>query len=132
MLALAVVLTPFALAYAADVVTDWRTRAPEITPGMEHRPMQAALALSTALIALLASLAAKQASRGWRVCAWTVVITVGWLGVGSVTFPDLEASLGTSRGWVAVGWAASFLLAAEGRGYRNRVLRRRNHYARMA
>jgi hypothetical protein len=129
MLFLTAIITPFTLTYASDVVTDWRTRPPEITVGMEHRPMQAALVISTALIALLASLAAKQASRGWRVCAYTVAITVGWLGLGSVTFPDLEASLGTSRGWAAVGWAALFLLATEGRGYRNRVLRRHSETA---
>jgi hypothetical protein len=129
MLVLAGILTPFVLAYASEVVTDWRTRAPEITVGMEHRPMQAALAVSTALIAILASFAAKQASRGWRVNAWTVAVTVGWLGLGSVIYPDLEASLGTSHGWAATAWAGLFLLAAEVRGYRNRVLRRRLHTA---
>ena len=65
---------------------------------MNHYPMQASLAL--AVVGLVALAAVTRC----RLPAWSAGISALWLGIESVAYPDLPASLGTTGGVLTVAW----------------------------
>ncbi|MGO4604495.1 hypothetical protein [Terrabacter sp. 2YAF2] len=101
---LALLGLPAVVAYGAPLVGN--TSDDEVTNGVSHYPTQASLAL--ALVAL-ASLAAVTSS---RLPAWTAAFCGCWLGLESIVYPDVAASLGTVGGAFTVGWSV-LLLAVE-------------------
>ena len=112
---LAVVAVPAALVYGWPLARN-QTLTEDITNGVSHFPMQAALGLAVAGLAVLVALT------GSRLPAWTVGFTAVWLGLESVVYPDLVGSLGTLAGWLAVVWGVLLVAAEE--------LARRRHSAR--
>jgi hypothetical protein len=78
-----------------------------LTNGVSHYPMQASLAL--AVVGLVALAAMTRA----RLPGWTAALAAGWLGVESVVYPDLRASLGATGGALTAGWAALVVVALE-------------------
>lgn len=111
--ALAVVALPAGALYAWSQARGWRGLAPDITFGLDHRPMQAALGLAVPLVAGLAAVALGSRPPLWRVPVWTVAFPAAWLGVESVAYPDHEASLGTVLGIAAAVWGVAFAATAE-------------------
>ncbi|WP_404380518.1 hypothetical protein LL946_10840 [Knoellia locipacati] len=92
--------------YAADMVAGRREGRPptdDITIGLDHWPMQAALAVA---IVLTTGLASTNIS-GWPVPSWTSAVTVMWMGGFSVGYPTHAGSFGTVGGWAAIGWACA-------------------------
>jgi hypothetical protein len=64
-------------------------------------------------VVLLASLIAVANDRSTaRLSVVTLVVTVGWMGIESVVYPHLLGSFGSTWGWLAVGWALTFLAVA--------------------
>jgi hypothetical protein len=108
--ALALVGALGALPYAADMVAAGREGRPpvDVTNGLDHWPVQAALALALPAVAALA--AARRP--GWAVPACTAALSAGWFGALSVAFPDHPASLGAAGGGAAVAWGALLALDA--------------------
>ena len=103
---LAVLGLPAALRYGAPLV-DNTTEVEDITNDVSHYPMQAALAL--AVVGLVALAAVTRS----RLPAWTAAFSALWLGVESVVYPDLPASLGTTGGVLTVAWAVLVVAALE-------------------
>ncbi len=97
-----------ALIYAIRMATS--TVDVERTAGLDHYPIQAALAVAVVLVAAVISVSSELA--GARLATATLVVTVTWIGLESVVYPDRVGSLGTAWGWVAVGWAITFLVLA--------------------
>jgi hypothetical protein len=108
---------PAALRYGARLV-DNTTELEDITNGVSHYPVQAALAL--AVVGLVALTAVTRS----RLPAWTAAFSALWLGVESVVYPDLPASLGTTGGVLTVAWAVLVVAALE-------VARRRRPLSRV-
>lgn len=100
--------------YALDLVRAAREpRFPvDITLGLDHWPVQAALALAVPAVTAVAATGA----RGWPVAAWTAGSSGAGLGAVSVAYPGHAASLGRAGGAGALLWGV--LVAAA-------VLRRR-------
>ena len=124
--ALVVTAAPAALVYAWQQVHDWRaTGSPDITLGLDHRPMQGALGLALLGVAVLAALGAGTRAPGWRVPVWTVVVAACWLGLVSAAYPGLEGSLGRTFGVAVAVWGCAFAALAEApvRGRRTAVAR---------
>ena len=48
-----------------------------------------------------------------RLPAWTAALSAAWLGVESIIYPRLPASLGVTGGVLTVVWALLVLIAAE-------------------
>jgi hypothetical protein len=73
--------------------------------GLDHWPVQSAVAIAAVLIALLAA----GHPSGWRVPMWTVAASVAWFGVVALAEPDLVGSV--NRGWAAamLVWAVAFV-----------------------
>jgi hypothetical protein len=101
--AAAVPLLWFAIEIGANVRAGIRPND-DISLGLSHWPMQAALAL--ALLATAALAAVRQ--RGWQVSAWTVAVGTGWMGVFSVAYPHHAGSFGLLGGTAAILWAVVF------------------------
>lgn len=99
--------------YAWSQAHGWRGLDSDITLGLDHRPMQAALGLAVPLVAALAALAVGSGLPGRRVPVWTVAVTAAWLGVVSLAYPAHSSSLGTGPGAVAVAWGVAFAVTAE-------------------
>jgi hypothetical protein len=96
--------------FAAEMVASSRDGRPptdDITAGLNHWPMQAALALTILSTAGLAAL--RQV--GWQMSAWTVIAGTAWMGGFSVAFPQHAGSFGRPGGWVAILWSALFAVA---------------------
>ncbi|CAA9364019.1 MAG: hypothetical protein AVDCRST_MAG34-2668 [uncultured Nocardioidaceae bacterium] len=108
LLGLAALAAPGCLWYAADMAGDWQSSAPDITIGLDHRPMQAALGLAVLLTSVLAAFGARDRTPGWLVLVSTVVVSVAWLGIESMIYPELSGSLGVVPGACAVCWALAF------------------------
>ena len=107
LLALAVVGLPCALWYAAawvNAVDDdpWRD---DITRGISHYPMQAALALA------LVGLVAVAAFSGSRLVTVLVAVCALWLGGASIAWPHLDGSLGRPGGALLVVWGLAVVAA---------------------
>jgi hypothetical protein len=103
---LAVVGIPVAVGYGAPLIHN-TTYVEDITNGVSHYPMQASLAL--AVVGLVALAAVTRS----RLPAWTAAFSVIWLGVESIVYPHLRASLGTTRGALTIGWGVLVILAVE-------------------
>jgi hypothetical protein len=69
--------------------------------------MQASLAL--AVVGLVALAAVTRS----RLPAWTAAFSAVWLGVESVVYPDLKASLGTTGGALTAAWGVLVVAAVE-------------------
>ena len=108
-LALCVVLAAVpALDYAGRMAS--RPVDVEKTVNLDHYPIQAALGVAVVLLASLIAVADDRSTA--RLSIATLVITVGWMGVESVVYPDRLGSFGSTWGWLAVGWALTFLAVA--------------------
>ena len=111
MLLIALASLPAAALLAWDTIAGAREGRPpqdDITWGLNHWPMQAALTLALPLLAALASVEL----RGWRVTAYTTAAGAAWLGCLSVVYPAHAGSLGRAGGWVALVLATSFVAAS--------------------
>lgn len=117
---MAVVAAPGCLLYAVDMVQALHERRPpvSITMGLDHWPMQAALAVAVVLIAGAVAVGTSHGWAGTLVSAWTVAATATWLGALSVVYPDHAGSLGTVGGALAVAWGLSFGVLAVLRQHR--------------
>ncbi len=96
--------------FAAEMVASAREgRYPndDITVGLNHWPMQAALPLTMVAAAGLTALR----QSGWQVSAWTVVAGTAWMGVFSVAYPHHAGSFGLPGGSGAILWSALFAAA---------------------
>jgi hypothetical protein len=82
----------------------------EITWNLDHYPIQAGLGIAVVLIAAVIAVANR--SPGGRLATVTLVLTVTWIGLESVVYPHRVGSLGTTWGWLATGWAVTFLVLA--------------------
>lgn len=103
---LALIGLPAAVVYGAPLIRN-TAETEDITNGVSHWPMQASLAL--AVVGLVAVTAV---TRG-RLPAWTAALSALWLGVESVVYPDLQASLGAGDGILSAAWAVLVLAAVE-------------------
>jgi hypothetical protein len=101
--AAAVPLVWFAIEIGVDVRAGLRPND-DITAGLSHWPMQAALALAILATAALAALR----QRGWQVSAWTVAVGTGWMGILSVAYPHHAGSFGLLGGSAGILWAVLF------------------------
>lgn len=98
-------------AYAVAMVKAARSGVPDdITWGLGHLPMQAALGMS---VPAAAGLAAVVRGPGRRVCAWTAGVSASWLGAVSVIYPAHLGSLGRTWGFAAVAWGLVFISVVE-------------------
>jgi hypothetical protein len=113
--ALAIIALPAAMAYGAPIIAN-TTVVEDNTNGVSHYPMQASLALAVVALVALAAV-----TRG-HLPAWTAAFSACWLGVESVLYPHLDASLGTIGGSLAVGWAVVVVFAFD-------LARRRTRHA---
>jgi hypothetical protein len=97
------------LGYASASAASARSAEPpqEITLGLDHWPIQSALAIAVVLVSGLAA----TLPRGSMTPTWTVGIAAAWLGVVAWVNPDLAASM--SRPWAtaALAWAVAFVIA---------------------
>lgn len=112
---LALLGLPVAVAYGTPLIRNTND-VEDITNGVSHYPMQASLALAVVGLVALAAITRS------RLPAWTAAISALWLGVESVVYPDLRASLGTTGGALTAGWAGLVIAAVE-------VARRRTSYS---
>jgi hypothetical protein len=80
-------------------------RHPDQTWGLNHWPIQSALAIGIVLAAALVA----TFPRGWVVPAWSVGVCAIWLGVVSWIYPGLDASLGRAWATAAVAWGLAFV-----------------------
>lgn len=103
---LAVVAVPAAAAYGFGLLRNTVVEE-DITNGVSHWPMQASLAL--AIVGLVGLAAVTRA----RLPGWTAAFAGLWLGIESVTYPNLFASLGHTGGLLTVGWAVLVVVALE-------------------
>jgi hypothetical protein len=100
---------------AVVLAVDWveaarRGRPPvDITNGLDHWPMQAALVLAIVAVAVVA---AGRPIDG-RLPAWCAGGSAAWLGGMSVAYPDHAGSLGGVLGVAAVLWGAAFVAVGE-------------------
>ena len=106
LLLLAVVALPAAVVYGHPLARN-TTDLEDITNGVSHYPMQAALGLA---VVGLVGLAAVSRS---RLPAWTAAFSAVWLGVASMVYPDLAASLGATGGGLIVVWGVLVAVAVE-------------------
>jgi hypothetical protein len=97
---------PAAVAYGAPLIGN-ATDVEDITNGVSHYPMQASLGYAVVGVVALAAVTRS------RLPAWTVAFAVAWLGVESVVYPHLPASLGTVGGALAVAWAVLVVVAVQ-------------------
>lgn len=97
---------PAAVGYGAPLARN-TTDVEDITNGVSHYPMQASLALAVVGLVALAAV-----TRG-RLPAWTAAFSAVWLGVESVVYPDLKASLGTTGGALTAAWGVLVVAAVE-------------------
>jgi hypothetical protein len=106
LLLLTLVAAPVAVVYGEPLARN--TVLPEdITIGVSHFPMQASLAL-----AVVAGVGLAAVTRS-RLPAYTAALTAVWLGVESVAYPDLTASLGSVGGWLSAAWGLCVVGAVE-------------------
>lgn len=105
-------------AFAAMAVDNHPMTVPDITLGLDHLPMQAAIGLAVITVGMVATAGVGGRVPGWRVPVWTLAVTVGWVGYWSTVYPDLQGSLGWGLGWSAVAWSVAFVAVAESQARR--------------
>jgi hypothetical protein len=103
---LALVGLPAALVYGAPLIRN-TTDVEDITNGVSHYPMQASLALAVVGLVALAAMTRSPLP------AWTAALSATWIGLESIVYPDLRASLGTTGGVLTAGWAGLVIAAEE-------------------
>ena len=103
---LALVGLPPALMYGAPLARN-TTEVEDITNGVSHYPMQASLALAVVGLVALAALTRS------RLPAWTAGFSACWLGLESVFYPGLKASLGASGGALTAAWGVIVIVSVE-------------------
>lgn len=103
-------IVPFAVIAIDLVMGFWELRPPthDDTWGIDHWPMQAALALALPAVSVLASLRAP----GWKFSLWTVIISSTWWGAVSLSYPRHAGSLAIFGGWAAIAWSLALLVAS--------------------
>ena len=106
LLLLAVVALPAAVVYGHPLARN-TTDVEDITNGVSHYPMQAALGLAVVGVVGLAAVTRS------RLPAWTAAFSAVWLGVESIVYPDLAASLGATGGALTVVWGVLVVVAVE-------------------
>jgi hypothetical protein len=104
LLVLSVVGLIGAVGYAVKLVRVAGDPADDITNGLPHLPIQAAVVLAIAGMAAVSTLAARRSAPGWRASAVAPVACAIWLGVVSALEPDLLGSLGRAGGVAALLW----------------------------
>jgi hypothetical protein len=104
-LAAAVPWLAYAVAAADSARAGFRV---DKTWGLDHWPMQAALAIALGLVAALAA----TLSAGSLVAAWCVGVCSAWFGVASWIYPDLDAGLGRIWGVAALAWGVAFVVVS--------------------
>jgi hypothetical protein len=95
-----------AVAYGAPLARN-TVDVEEITNGVSHYPMQASLGLAIVAAVALA------AATGSRLPAWTAGLSAVWLGIESVAYPHLPASLGVLGGVATAVWAVLVVSTVE-------------------
>jgi hypothetical protein len=108
-------------AFAARVLAEYPAPHPDLTWGLDHHPMQAALGLAVATVGAVGAAGVGGRAAGWRVPVWTLAVGVGWVGGWSMVYPDLPGSMGSGLGLAALVWAAAFGGVAEWRARRTTV-----------
>lgn len=98
-----------AIAIASQAISAFRDPAvpSDITQSLDHWPAHAAFALATLLVAALAMLR----TRGAWLPASTAALSAAWFGATSIAFPDHDGSLGSTGGWLAIGWGLALVVA---------------------
>lgn len=102
-------------AFASGVLAEYPAADPDLTWGLDHHPMQAALGLAVATVGAVAAAGVGGRVAGWRIPVWTLSVTVGCVGGWSVVYPELPGSAGRGLGLAAVVWAVAFAGLAEWR-----------------
>jgi hypothetical protein len=127
----AVVVAPLVVAgvvYAVDMVIGYYAGRPptdDDTWGLDHWPMQAALALTLVFVALGVAAGVRNRWSGTATSALCVAVTAVWFGVICMVYPDHAASVGATWGAAVVAWAAAFVVVTGGRLLRDWVLVKR-------
>jgi hypothetical protein len=103
---LAIVGLPAAVFYGAPLIKN-TAHVEDITNGVSHYPMQASLFLAVGGLVALAAVTRS------RLPALTAALSAFWLGIESVVYPDLPASLGATGGALTAVWAALVVVAIE-------------------
>lgn len=93
-----------ARAYDGDAVRD-------VTMGVDHYAVQAALALAVPVLALVA--VARPDSDAWH--GWTAGLVACYLGVQSLVWPDQPGGLNRAAAVLALAWGVAIWLAASPR-----------------
>ena len=126
-----VVVIPLAVAgvvYAVDMVIGYHTGRPptnDDTWEPAHWPMQAALAIALALVALGVASGLRNGWSGTATSAVSVAVTAAWFGVACIVYPDHAASVGETWGAAVAARAPVFAMVTGGRLLRHRVLVKR-------
>jgi hypothetical protein len=102
-------------AFATRVLAEYPAADPDVTWGLDHHPMQAALGLAVPLVAAVAAAGVGGRAPGWRVPVWTLALAAAWVGAWSVVYPQVPGSAGTALGACAVAWGLAFAGVAEWR-----------------
>lgn len=110
--AVAVTLVPPAVLFAVDMVNGYREGRPPLdddTLGIDHWPMQAAVALAAAAVAVAVAAGVRERWSGAAMSAGCVAVAAGWFGYWSAIYPTHAGSAGHAWGMALIGWAVAFL-----------------------
>jgi hypothetical protein len=121
----AVVLVPPAVLFATDMVNGYRQGRPPLdddTWGIDHWPMQAALALAAAAIAVAVAVGVRNRLSGTVISASLVAVTAAWFGYWSAIYPNHAGSAGKAGGFALILWAVTFTSVVAWRLRRQRAL----------
>jgi hypothetical protein len=108
----AATLVPPAALFAVDMVNGYRERRPPLdddTWGMDHWPMQAALALAAAGVAVAVAAGVRGRWTGTTVSAGCLAVAAGWFGYWSAIYPNHAGSAGQAGGIGLIGWVVAFI-----------------------
>lgn len=111
--ALAILAVPPSLWFAVDMVIGFREGRPPLdddTWGIDHWPMQAALALALAAVAVAIAAGVRARWSGTGVSAACVAVAAAWFGYWSVIYPSHAGSAGQMWGMGLIGWAFAFIV----------------------
>jgi hypothetical protein len=116
--AVAVTLVPPAVMFAVDMVNGYREGRPPVdddTWGIDHWPMQAAMALAVAGVAVAVAAGVSSRWSGTAASASCAAFAVGWFGYWSAVYPNHAGSAGQAWGLALIGWAVAFMAVVEWR-----------------
>jgi hypothetical protein len=109
--AVAVALIPPAVVFAVDMVRGFREGRPPLdddTWGIDHWPMQAALAVAAAAVGVAIAAGVRGRWSGTAVSAGCLAVAAGWFGYWSASYPNHAGSAGHAGGLGLIGWAVAF------------------------